>query len=256
METVNVLTRRVIASLLLRGDRLVKGVAFADFRDAGNPTTTVRALSAQGADEISVLDIDAARERRPPDVAAIRQVAVEKTVPLLVGGGIVTLDHGMACMDAGADKLSVNTAALDRPGLIEVLSRRFGSQAVVVSVDFVEEASEALVYDHRTGKAGPRRLSDWAREAVNHGAGELRLMSVAREGSRRGLALDVLRQIRRQEIVPLVLEGGVGSYQDIADAYAAGADGVGIGTFIVFSDNNIVKIKRSLSGLGQQIRID
>lgn len=244
------LKQRLIPSLLLQDGRLVKGIRFRDFRDAGNPATTARAYNAQGADEILLLDIAASKRGCLPDLASIRLIAAECFMPLTVGGGISSLEIAQACMDAGADKLCVNTTALDDPALITRLARRYGRQAVVIGID----ALDGLIYDHRTGCRTERLALEWIAQSVALGAGEVRLMSVDREGSRRGLDLGLLHEARKLVSVPIILEGGAGNLEDLQQGLDAGADGVAAGTMLVFSDNNLVKVKRFLAGQNCRMR--
>ncbi|MBM3517328.1 MAG: imidazole glycerol phosphate synthase subunit HisF, partial [Alphaproteobacteria bacterium] len=217
------LCRRLIPSLLLRRDRLVKGVAFADHRDAGNPVTTARIHNAQGADELLLLDIDAAREARGPDVAHIAVVARECFMPLTVGGAVRSLADARACMAAGADKLCLTTTALDNPDLIAELAQRFGRQAIMVGIDVVGAGDGWALWDHRTATIRAERgLEAWVREVVARGAGELRLMRVEREGRRNGMDIALLRRVRSLVDVPLVVEGGAGSLDHLDEALAAG----------------------------------
>lgn len=249
------LSVRVIPSLLLRAGRLVKGVRFKEHRDAGNPATTARAHNAQGADELLLLDIDAAREGRGPDLATIGKVAAECFMPLAAGGGIRTLADARAVFEAGADKVVINTAALDRPALLGEIARVYGAQAVVVAVDVFERESAGLVYDHRTSQPTGRAAEAWIEECVRLGAGEIRLCSVDREGTRTGLDLQCLARVRSLVRVPVIGEGGAGSLEDVDSAMKAGADGVALGTLLVFSDNNIVKVRRFLAKAGHNVRI-
>ena len=250
------LTRRLIPSLLLRGGRLVKGVRFRDYRDAGQPDTTARAHNAQGADELILLDIDASREGRSTDLETVRKVAAECYMPLTVGGGIRSLDDARACMNAGADKLCVTTTALDEPALITRLARVFGAQAVVLGIDVASDAKTPKLYDHRSERVVPSpHPMDWMRHAVDLGAGEIRLAAVDREGTRSGMDLRLLEGVRNAVNVPVILEGGAGTLDHLGEAMAAGADGVAVGTMLVFSDNNLVKIKRYLAAAGHDMRI-
>lgn len=245
---------RIIPSLLLREGRLVKGRRFADFQDAGLPVTTARAHNAQGADELMLLDIDAHR-RGGPDIETIRKVAMECFMPLTVGGGIVSLEVARRIMESGADKLCLTTAALDNPGLLEELAHLYGAQAVVIGVDILRDGATWRLYDHRSGQPveGVDPLA-WIEQAVARGAGEIRLMAVDREGTREGMDLGLFGQIRRRVNVPIVLEGGAGSFEHIAEALQAGTSGVGLGTILVFSDANIVKIKGYLANKGIGVR--
>ncbi len=249
------ITPRIIPSLLLSHGRLVKGVRFADYRDAGRPETTARAHNAQGADEILLLDIDASKGEGP-DLATICQVAVECFMPLTVGGGIRSLDVAHRVMELGADKLCLTTAALANPSLIEQLAHLYGAQAVMLGVDICASGGGWRLFDHRTGKAlaAPDPFA-WIDEALARGAGEIRLMAVDREGSREGFDLDLFARVRARVNVPVILEGGAGSFDHIAEALRAGASGVGLGTSLIFSDANIVKIKRYLANNGLDLRL-
>jgi len=242
---------RIIPSLLLRNGRLVKGIRFAEHRDAGAPATTARAHSAQGADEIALLDIDASREARLPDFDALEKVANEVQIPLTFGGGLRSIDLIHRAISAGADKVCLTTAALDAPELIERGARRFGAQAIVLGID----CHGGQLFDHvaRAVRAD-RTPEEWAREAVDRGAGEIRLCAVDREGTRQGLDLELYRRVRAKVNVPIVLEGGIGAFEQIASAMAAGADSVALGTLLVFTDANLVKIRRYLQNAGIEVR--
>ncbi len=233
---------------------MAKGERFASYQDAGLPHTTARAYIAQGADEILLLDVDASRVGRGPDLDAVRAVAAECQVPLTVGGGIRTVADGHACMAAGADKLCVTMTALDRSDLITELAEIFGSQAVVLGIDVLTDDGARRLYDHRNGDMVGRDPLAWARDGIARGAGEIRLMAVDREGTRRGMDLDLLEAVRHAVQVPIVLEGGAGTLEHLDAAFAAGADGVAVGTMLVFSDNNLVKIKRYLADRGRNVR--
>lgn len=243
---------RVIPSLLLANGRLVKGERFAGHRDAGNPVTTARAHDAQGADELILLDIDASREGRGPDLGAIEAVAKACFMPLAGGGGIRTLSDARAVVAAGADKVVVGAGAFDRPELLSDIASVFGAQAVVLALDI---AADGKVHDARVGLSTGRDAIAWAKDAVARGAGEIRLCSVAREGTRAGFDLDAISALRAAVRVPIIAEGGCGTLDDIPPAFLAGADAVGLGTMLVFSDNNLVKVRRYLAGHGLHVRI-
>jgi cyclase len=248
--------KRIIPSLLLRGGRLVKGVSYADHRDAGRPDTTARAHNAQGADELLLIDIDASREAREPDLASVAAVAQACYMPLTVGGNIRSVEVAQHCMHAGADKICVTTTALDDPRLIGRLARVFGAQAIVIGIDVVTHAGKRRLYDHRTGRTVEGLdWSEWLRRAVGEGAGEVRLMAVDREGTRSGLDMVLWEDASRQVDVPIIIEGGAGSLDQVADAMRAGADAVALGTMLVFSDNNIFKVKSFLKNAGLEMRL-
>lgn len=247
-------TNRIIPSLLLREGRLVKGVRFAEHRDAGAPATTCRAHSAQGADEILLVDIDASRLGRAPDFAALEQVAKEIQVPLTFGGGLRDVELIHRAIEGGADKALLTSVALDDPGLIDAAAHRFGAQAVVIGLDVVQRGGAYRIHDHRTGRLDERDLDGWIKEAVARGAGEIRLCAVDREGTREGLDLALFAHVRRLVNVPIILEGGAGDLPQVAAAMHAGADSIGLGTLLVFSDNNLVKVRRFLGGAKLKVR--
>ncbi len=248
--------KRIIPSLLLRGGRLVKGVNYADHRDAGRPDTTARAHNAQGADELLLIDIDASREKREPDFVSVAAVARACFMPLTVGGNIASVETAQRCMNAGADKICVTTTALDDPGLIGKLAHVFGAQAIVIGIDVTTAAAGRRLYDHRTGKAVPGLVwKEWLKRAVGEGAGEVRLMAVDREGTRTGLDMALLEEASGLVEVPIILEGGAGSLDQVADAMRKGADAVALGTMLVFSDNNIFKVKSFLKNAGLEMRL-
>jgi cyclase len=248
-------TNRIIPSLLLRDKRLVKGVRFSDYRDAGAPTTTCRAHSAQGADEIAITDIDASRLKREPDFEALEAVSKDVQVPLTFSGGIDSVARARRAMESGADKIGVNSTALDRPALIEELAKIFGAQAIVLSVDFVRRSGNIQLYDHRTKQIRKTpAFREWLQESTDRGAGEIRLVAVDREGTRTGFDTEAYREARALTGVPLILEGGAGTLNQVAEAMKAGIDSVALGTLLVFSDNNLVKVRRFLEGAGLPMR--
>ena len=242
---------RVIPSLLVSGGRLVKGQRFRDHLDAGNPVTTARAHDAQGADELILLDVEASRSGRGPDLAAIAAVAKACFMPLAVGGGIRTLDDARGVIGAGADKVVVGAGALDHPELLRDIATVFGAQAVVLALDIDEERR---VLDPRDRKPSGLDMLSWGQRAVSLGVGEIRLCAVEREGTRRGFDLEALEALTRAVSVPVIVEGGCGSLDHIPPAIRAGANGVALGTMLVFSDNNLVKIRRYLAGQGFRVR--
>ena len=242
------LYQRLIPSILLVNDRLVKGVSYSDYRDAGNPRTTARAHNHQGADELLVMDIKASKENRGPSLNTIQDIAEECFMPLCVGGGIRDIDDAIACMDVGADKLCLTSKAIDNPDLISILAHRFGSQAVVAGID-IKYDNKAIprIYDHRYSNffydSDPFL---WASRLVEMGCGEIRLTSVDREGTLKGYNFEIYKKMRDLINVPIILEGGAGSLEHLEEAFKAGVDGVAVGAMLVFSDSNLVKIKQHM----------
>lgn len=255
MDPIIMLARRIIPCLLLQGDRLVKGRRFGDYRDAGNPVTTARSYDAQGADEMTLLDVNASREGRGPDLATIRKVAAECSVPLTVGGGIRSVETVRDCMAAGADKISVNGAILKNPELVRELARVYGAQAVVVNVTVGEDHGRTVLWDYLADRpVADRDPVEWISHLIDLGAGEIRLTAVHREGMQTGMDMRAFHELSRGIGVPVILEGGAGSLEHLDEALQAGADGLAIGSLLVFSDNNLVNVKAFLLDRGHHMR--
>jgi cyclase len=248
--------RRLIPSLLLRSGRLVKGVRYDAHRDAGHPIGTARAHNAQGADELMLVDIDASREGRGPDLDTLRAVAAVTFVPLTFSGGVSDTETARACISSGADKVMVTAAAFDRPPLIDELARTLGIQAVVLGLDLVREETGAVhLYDHRRkAPIAGRGWKAWVKEAADRGVGEIRAMAIHSEGTRGGFDLDLHEELQALTRVPIILEGGAGTLKHLDQAFSAGVMAVGLGTMLVFSDNNIFKLKQFLGARGHLVR--
>jgi imidazole glycerol-phosphate synthase subunit HisF len=218
------LTRRIIACLDVSGGRVVKGVRFGDLRDVGDPVRLAERYEAQGADEVVFLDISATPEARAPLLQVARLTAERLFIPLALGGGIRTSDDVARALRSGADKVCVNTAAVERPELIGQSAARFGSQCVVVSIDARREDGAWRVYTHGGRNATGLGAVGWARECVRRGAGEILLTSIDRDGGRFGYDLALTRAVAEAVPVPVVASGGAGSADHIAEALRAGAD--------------------------------
>ena len=226
------LARRIIPCLDTDGTRVVKGVNFLGLRDAGDPAELAARYNAEGADELVVLDIAASRDRRPTFLEAIRRVASELSIPLTAGGGIRSLEDARAVIHAGADKVTVNTAAVARPDLISEISREFGRQAVVLAID-----AKFLAPPRDADSAAPRwdvmvrggRESAgldamlWAKLGVSSGAGEILLTSVDRDGTQLGFDVALTSAISRAVAVPVIASGGAKTPQHFAEIFSAGA---------------------------------
>jgi cyclase len=217
------LAHRIIPCLDTDGARVVKGVNFVGLRDAGDPVELAARYNSEGADELVVLDIAASRDRRPTFLETIRRVAAELAIPLTAGGGIRTLDDARAVVRAGADKITVNTAAVARPALISELSGEFGAQAVVLAIDGKRFGDhwEVMVRGGRDA-TGLDALA-WATEGVSLGAGEILLTSVDRDGTQQGFDVPLTAAIARAVSVPVIASGGAKLPQHFADIFTAGA---------------------------------
>ncbi len=247
--------QRLIPSILIQGNRLVKGKFFDNHKDAGSPRTTARAHNHQGADELLVSDIKASKFNIPPNFEILKEIAKEVFMPLTFFGGISSVQLARKCMDIGADKIGLNTTAIDNPNLINSLARQFGSQAVVLGLDIIKIDNNYFVYDHRSKKA----IQDlepliWAKQAIDLGCGEIRIMSVDKEGSQNGFDFNIFNKMRKIANIPIILEGGAGGLDDLEEAYDNGVNGIALGSQLVFSDSNLIKIKKHLKTKNKNIR--
>ncbi|HEX8766499.1 MAG TPA: imidazole glycerol phosphate synthase subunit HisF [Candidatus Acidoferrum sp.] len=202
------LAHRIIPCLDTDGARVVKGVNFVGLRDAGDPVRLAARYNEEGADELVVLDIVASRDRRPTFLETIRRVAAELSIPLTAGGGIRTLEDGRAVVRAGADKVTVNTAAVERPELISELSREFGAQAVVLAIDAKRNGNHWDVMVRGGCESASRDAIEWAKSGVSSGAGEILLTSVDRDGTQVGFDTELTAAISKAISVPVIASGG------------------------------------------------
>jgi cyclase len=250
------LAHRIIPCLDTDGARVVKGVNFVGLRDAGDPVVLATRYNAEGADELVVLDIAASRDRRPTFIETIRRVAAELAIPLTAGGGIRTLDDARAVVHAGADKVTVNTAAVERPELISELSREFGAQAVVLAID------AKLTDDHwdvrvRGGRDSANRDAvAWAQQGVAFGAGEILLTSVDRDGTQIGFDIPLTAAISRAVTVPVIASGGAKIPEHFAQVFSEGAADAALAASI-FHDNvqPISELKKFLASRKIEVRL-
>jgi imidazole glycerol-phosphate synthase subunit HisF len=248
---------RVVPCLDVDAGRVVKGVNFRSLRDAGDPVELARAYDAEGADELVFLDITASSGNRETTYDVVHRTAGEVFIPLTVGGGVRAVDDADRLLRAGADKVSVNTAAIERPELLGELARRFGSQCVVLSVDARRAAGTASGYEVTTH--GGRRGTgidaiDWAREGVRLGAGEILLNSMDADGTKNGYDVEMITKIRAAVAVPVIASGGAGSVGDFAPAVAAGADAVLAASVFHFGELRISAVKAALRAAGHPVR--
>ena len=250
------LARRIIPCLDTDGSRVVKGVHFEGLRDAGDPVQLAARYDAEGADELVVLDIAAARDNRPTFLDTIRRVAGALSIPLTAGGGIRTLDDARAVVYAGADKVTVNTAAVERPELIGELSSEFGAQAVVLAIDAKWDADHWQVRVKGGRQSTQWNALDWARRGVEIGAGEILLTSVDRDGTQSGFDLALTAAISESVSVPVIASGGAKLPQHFLEVFTKGTADAALAASI-FHDNiqSIAELKHFLQSNGVNMRL-
>jgi imidazole glycerol-phosphate synthase subunit HisF len=247
--------KRVIPCLDVADGRVVKGVEFLDIRDAGDPVELAAHYDRAGADELVFLDITATHERRETIVALARRTADEVFVPFTIGGGIRSVQDAQAVLDAGADKVSVNSAALARPELIDELARVFGAQCVVLAIDAKERPAggwEAYVAGGRTPTG--RDAVGWAEEAVERGAGEILLTSMDRDGTSDGYDLALTAAVSEAVGVPVIASGGAGELEHLAQALQDGADAALCASIFHYGRYSVAQAKEHLAQAGIAVR--
>jgi cyclase len=248
--------KRVIPCLDVDGGRVVKGVGFVDLRDAGDPVELAARYDAAGADELVLLDITATSDKRATVVELARRAADELFIPFTIGGGIRSVEDAQAVLDAGADKVSVNSAALARPDLIDELAGTFGAQCVVLAIDAKAGADgtgwEAFVAGGRTPTGRDAVL--WATEGVERGAGEILLTSMDRDGTAAGYDVALTTAVAEAVSVPVIASGGAGELVHLVDAIEAGADAVLCASILHYGQHTVPEVKDFMSGAGIPVR--
>jgi cyclase len=247
--------KRVIPCLDVDGGRVVKGVGFIDLRDAGDPVELAARYDAAGADEVVFLDITATSDKRATVVELARRAADELFIPFTIGGGIRSAADAQGVLDAGADKVSVNSAALARPELIDELAGTFGSQCVVLAIDAKARPDggwEAYLAGGRTPTG--RDAVEWAREGADRGAGEVLLTSMDRDGTAAGYDLELTAAVATAVSVPVIASGGAGGPEHLAPAIEAGADAVLCASIFHYGQHTVAEVKRYLACAGIPVR--
>src|SRR5438876_1704649 len=250
------LSKRIIACLDVRDGQVVKGVNFEGLRAAGDPAGLARRYNAEGVDELVILDITATLERRRALADTIRAVATELFIPLAVGGGIRTEADAAAAVDAGADKVSLNTAALSNPMLITTLAGRYGSQAVIVAID-AKQQDEGFAVFARSGQTPAHRDAvEWAREAEARGAGEILLTSIDRDGTKAGFDCALTAAVSRAVSIPVIASGGAGGLHDFVDVFTYGAADAALAASIFhYAETSVRALKQHLREHGIPVRL-
>jgi cyclase len=252
------LAKRVIPCLDVKDGRVVKGVRFVELRDAGDPVEAALAYDAQGADELVFLDITASHENRDTMLDVVRRTAEGIYMPLTVGGGVRTVDDVRRLLRAGADKVSLNTAALERPAVIREAAERFGSQCIVVAIDARRTVPAPTwgVFTHGGRRSVGRDAIAWAQEAVEQGAGEILLTSMDRDGTKDGYDLELTRAVAQAVTVPVIASGGAGSLEHFCEAVTeGGADAALAASLFHFGIHTIAEVKRYLADRGVEVRL-
>ena len=254
------LAKRLIACLDVRDGAVVKGINFEGLRDAGDPAELATRYNAEGIDELTVLDVTATLEGRRALLETIRNVSRQIFIPLAVGGGIRTMDDAKAVIDAGADKVSLNSAALADPTLITAIARIYGSQAVIVAID-AKRAGENHDRYEVFGRSGTTRETreavEWAREAADRGAGEILLTSIDRDGTRSGFDCELTAAVSTAVPIPVIASGGAGVPEHFVEVFSSGrADAALAASIFHFSEHAVRDLKQELSARGVPMRLD
>jgi cyclase len=248
---------RVIPCLDVDAGRVVKGINFQELRDAGDPVELARIYDAEGADELTFLDISASHQGRATTMEIVSRTAEEVFIPLTVGGGVGSVEDVDRLLRAGADKIAVNTAAIHRPELVAEIADRFGSQVLVLSVDARRAPGTASGFEvttHGGRKSAGLDAIEWAVRAAELGAGEILLNAMDADGTQDGFDLELIRAVRREVTIPVIASGGAGAVEHFAPAVDAGADAVLAATVFHFGTLRIADVKQALASAGHPVR--
>ncbi|HEY0654692.1 MAG TPA: imidazole glycerol phosphate synthase subunit HisF [Chryseosolibacter sp.] len=245
------LTKRIIPCLDIKDGRTVKGVNFVNIRDAGDPVELAAAYAKQGADELVFLDISATNEKRKTLAALVKQIAKHINIPFTVGGGISSVEDVGPLLDAGADKVSVNSSAVKDPQLIDRLSRAFGDQCIVLAIDARKIVNQWVVHTHGGKQPTEKKLFSWAKEGQERGAGEILFTSMDHDGTKSGFAIDPLEKLNALLSIPVIASGGAGSMHHFTDAFLLGkADAALAASIFHFGEIQIPDLKKFLASKG------
>lgn len=248
-------TKRIIPCLDIKNGRTVKGVNFENVRDAGDPVELASLYASEGADELVLLDISATLEKRATLVQLVAKVAQEINIPFTVGGGVRSVEDVYHLLQAGADKVSINSAAVSQPDLISRLAKAFGSQCVVVAIDAKKVINQWIVHTAGGSRPSDKKLFSWAKEAEERGAGELLFTSMDHDGTKNGFAVDALRKLNTLLSIPVVASGGGGSCEHFAEAFISGqADAALAASVFHYNEIRIPDLKKYLKNAGIPVR--
>ncbi len=255
------LAKRIIPCLDVDNGRVVKGVQFVDIRDAGDPIEVAKRYDEQGADEITFLDITATHHERDTMVHVVEAVASQVFIPLTVGGGIRSVDDIRRMLNAGADKVGINSAAVKNPDFVREAAERFGSQCIVVAIDAKRVSAEGEtprweIFTHGGRKPTGIDAVEWAKKMVANGAGEILLTSMDRDGTKSGFDLELTRAVSEAVDVPVIASGGVGKLQDLCDGITQGqADAVLAASIFHFGEHTVQEAKQQMASQGIEVRL-
>lgn len=252
---MNYFAKRIIPCLDVKDGRVVKGVNFVGLRDAGDPVEIAKRYNEEGADEITFLDITASNENRDTIVDIVERVAKEVFIPLTVGGGIRKVDDIYKLLNVGCDKVSVNSAALHRPELIDESAKRFGSQCIVTAIDVKKSGDRYTVYLNGGRVDTGIDAIEWAKEVVDRGSGEILLTSMDADGTKAGFELNITKMISEAVDVPVIASGGAGTMEHIKEAFEAGADAALAASIFHFKEIDIMELKRYLAKNNIPVRL-
>jgi imidazole glycerol-phosphate synthase subunit HisF len=250
------LAKRIIACLDVRDGQVVKGIKFEGLRSAGDPAALARRYNVEGIDELVILDVTATLEKRLAMARTVRAVAGELFIPLCVGGGIRDADDAAAVVEAGADKVSLNSAALADPAIITTLAQQYGSQAVIVAIDARREGDHFAVYSRSGTTSASRDAVEWARQAEARGAGEILLTSMDRDGTRSGFDCEMTAAVSIAVNIPVIASGGAGGFDDFVEVFTAGrADAALAASIFHYEEHSVRELKEHLRARGIAVRL-
>ena len=250
------LTKRIIPCLDIKDGRTVKGVNFIDIRDAGDPVELGAAYAAQGADELVFLDISATNEKRKTFASLVKEIATHVNIPFTVGGGIMSVADVAPLLEAGADKVSINSAAVKDPKLIDELAKAFGSQFVVLAIDAKKVGNQWTVHTHGGSKPTDKKLFSWAKEGQSRGAGEILFTSMDHDGTKQGFAIDPLAKLHELLSIPVIASGGAGNMMHFLETFVLGkADAALAASLFHFGELKISDLKNYLQHNGVPVRV-
>ncbi len=251
------LTKRIIPCLDIKDGRTVKGVNFENIRDAGDPVELGALYAAEGADELVFLDITATNEKRKTLSDLVKKIAHNINIPFTVGGGISSIEDVSILLQNGADKISINTSAFKNPSLIKSLAKEFGSQCIVLAIDTKKEADGNWYVYLNGGKVKTEMLcSNWAKQGVDFGAGEILLTSMNNDGTKQGFALDITKELSSSLPVPIIASGGAGTMEHFSDVFdIAGADAALAASIFHFKEIGVTELKQYLAKKGIAMRL-